>query len=197
LADRVGVPEVAGLSQAGELSYLELLDRVLEDRHVSDEEVRALAAIAQEWQLPAPAVRELHERYLRGVWALARADGVVTDAERRDLEILTDLLGVTVDDGTIDDLPKVSRSHSLAGQSVCFTGDSVCTMHGASLSRDQQEWLAAEAGLVVKTGVSGKLDILVLADPDSKSGKARKADELGIRKIAEPVFWRLLGVPID
>ena len=42
-----------------------------------------------------------------------------------------------------------------------------------------------------------KLDILVLADPDSRSGKSKLADDLGVRKIAEPVFWRTLGVAID
>jgi len=53
------------------------------------------------------------------------------------------------------------------------------------------------AGLTVKSGVSRKLNLLVLADPDSQSGKARKAAELSVRRIAEPVFWRLAGVPVD
>jgi NAD-dependent DNA ligase len=44
--------------------------------------------------------------------------------------------------------------------------------------------------MLVRPGVSGKLDILVLAHPASRSGKAKKADELGVRKMAEPVFWR-------
>jgi DNA polymerase-3 subunit epsilon len=56
---------------------------------------------------------------------------------------------------------------------------------------------AGAAGMVVKSGVSHLLDVLVLADPESRSGKARKADELGVRKIAEPAFWHALGVPID
>jgi DNA polymerase-3 subunit epsilon len=51
--------------------------------------------------------------------------------------------------------------------------------------------------MVVKPNVSGNLDLLVLADPDSRSGKAKSADELRIRKMAEPVFWRALGVEID
>jgi DNA polymerase-3 subunit epsilon len=51
--------------------------------------------------------------------------------------------------------------------------------------------------MVVKTSVSRKLDVLVLADPDSRSGKAKTADELGVRKMAESVFWRALGVEID
>jgi DNA polymerase-3 subunit epsilon len=49
----------------------------------------------------------------------------------------------------------------------------------------------------VQANVTKKLDILVLADPDSLSGKARTARRYGTRLIAEPVFWRELGVTID
>jgi BRCT domain type II-containing protein len=83
------------------------------------------------------------------------------------------------------------------GRSVCFTDASVVAIRGLELTRDDQESLAREAGMVVKAGVSRKLDILVLADPDSRSGKAKTADELGVRKMAEPVFWRALGIDID
>ena len=42
-----------------------------------------------------------------------------------------------------------------------------------------------------------KLDYLVAVDPDSMSGKAKKAREYGIRIIAEHVFWRMLGVDVE
>ena len=70
-------------------------------------------------------------------------------------------------------------------------------MNRVQMSRAQREQLAINAGMVVKSGVSAKFDLLVLGDPDSASGKARKADELGIRKMAEPVFWRAIGVTVD
>lgn len=198
LASHVEVEATGDMPVDGALSYLELLDRVLEDRRVTEEEVDALAMIAEEWRLPAGGIRRLHASYLQGVWGLARADGVVTEAEHRDLEILTELLGVSVEDSETEPAtPLAARREDLRGKAVCFTGESVCTIGGALLSRDDQEALAEEAGLVVKSGVSSKLDVLVLADPDSKSGKSRKADELGVRKIAEPVFWRTLGVQID
>jgi DNA polymerase III subunit epsilon len=41
------------------------------------------------------------------------------------------------------------------------------------------------------------LDLLVVADPDSMSGKAKKAREYGIRIVAEPVFWSMMGVNVD
>lgn len=197
LVDRVAVPKVGGVSQEGTLSYLDLLDRVLEDRHVSDVEVGALATIAEDWSFPAEAVVALHASYLRGMWDLALADDVITDAEREDLQILSELLGVSLDQASTAPQVTLERREDFAGKSVCFTGDSVCTIGGAFLDRDEQEELATKAGMVVKAGVSRKLDVLVLAEPDSKSGKARKADELGIRKMAEPAFWRALGVGID
>jgi DNA polymerase-3 subunit epsilon len=51
--------------------------------------------------------------------------------------------------------------------------------------------------MVIKKGVSKKLDILVVADPYSMSGKAQKARQYGTRIVAEPVFWRIVGVPIE
>jgi DNA polymerase-3 subunit epsilon len=90
-----------------------------------------------------------------------------------------------------------SRVHELAGRSVCFTGESVCSVGGTPLDRPGQEVLAAEAGLVVAPRVTKRLEVLVLADPDSVSGKARKAREYGTRLIAERSFWTMLGVAID
>jgi DNA polymerase-3 subunit epsilon len=54
-----------------------------------------------------------------------------------------------------------------------------------------------ERGLIIKSGVSNKLDYLVTADPNSLSGKARKAKDLGIRIVAEPVFWNMIGLAVE
>jgi len=198
LACQVGVPEGLDTSAAAATQYLDLLDRVLEDRRLTDDEVIALAAVAEEWALDVKSVSALNAAYLSGIWKLALADSIVTDAERRDLGILAELLGLPLD--APSQPMKTTRhehQHKLAGKSVCFTGASVVTIRGIGLTRGDQERLAGEAGLVVKPGVSRKLDLLVLADPDSRSGKAKAADALGVRKMAEPVFWRAVGVEID
>jgi DNA polymerase III, epsilon subunit and related 3''-5'' exonucleases len=198
LADRVGVPDGLPISDAVALAYLDLLDRVLEDRRLSTEEVEALASASQDWGISAQTAGDLHRAYLAGIGELALADGVITAAERADLARLTELLGVgPTRPGEVLTVRPAAREESLVGRSVCFTGESVCTMDGDPLSRDDQERLAATAGLIVKGNVSGRLDLLVLADSDSRSGKARKADDLGVRKMAEPVFWRAIGVEID
>jgi len=80
-------------------------------------------------------------------------------------------------------LPK-AENRLVAGISVCFTGD----MHK---SREEMSLLATSLGLVVLGNVTKKLDLLVVADPDTTSGKARKARQYGIRIIAESVFLRM------
>lgn len=210
MAARLAVPDGISTPQDVALAYLGLLDRVLEDRRITDDEVLALAEHAQAWKIDRDDATELHAHYLETLNRSAWADGVLTDAEQRDLETVAELLGIPLEEHhtaalTAGPVPAavaalVEGEHQpgeLAGLTVCFTGESVCTLLGVPLARETQEGLAVWAGLTVKSGVSGRLDLLVLADPDSQSGKARKAADLGVRRIAEPVFWRLAGVPVD
>ena len=67
----------------------------------------------------------------------------------------------------------------------------------SSSPRDEAHRLAEEAGLVIRKNVSKGLDLLVVADPDSQSGKARRARELGTRVMAETVFWSTIGITVD
>lgn len=210
MAAQLGVPDGISTPDDVALSYLGLLDRVLEDRMITDDEVLALAEHATAWGIDRDDAIELHASYLETLNRRAWADGMLTDSEQRDLQAVAELLGIPLEERSAPAASQwvastaaadlVTGEHErgeLAGQSVCFTGESVCTLRGAPLSREDQESLATWAGLRVKSGVSGKLDLLVLADPDSQSGKARKAAELGVRRLAEPVFWRLAGVPVD
>lgn len=187
-------------------AYLDLLDRALEDRRLSDEEASALQATAADWGLDAVAVRRAHRTYFDALVTAALADGVVSAVERADLDAVATLLGIQSHDvdaalatpavraGSPVQAP--SAGGDLAGSSVCFTGALVGTLDGAPITRAQAQEFAAAAGLVVKTGVSKGLDLLVVADPDSQSGKAMKARQLGTRVIAEPVFWRLIDAPV-
>lgn len=198
LADRIGVPAGMEATQDAVLGYLGILDVVLEDRRITDAEVVALAATASDWGIDGSSVARLHRAYLAGMWALAKADGVVTPSEIHDLQLLAELLGVPLDDSEREaPLVAVERSESLVGKTVCFTGASVVTIDGLKLSREDQEALAERAGLVVYQGVTKGLDLLVMADPDSQSGKAQKADRYGTRRIAELAFWRAVGVQVD
>lgn len=89
------------------------------------------------------------------------------------------------------------EDRSLAGISVCFTGALTCYHEGELVTRDRACELAEAAGMVVAPRVTKKLDMLVVADPDSLSGKARKAREYGTRIVAETAFWSMIGVEVS
>lgn len=77
------------------------------------------------------------------------------------------------------------ESMTLAGKTVLFTGSL------ESMTRGEAERLAESAGADIVSGVSKKLDILVVgSDPGSKLEKAKK---LGLRILNEQEFLRLVG----
>jgi len=184
-------------------AYLELLDRVLEDRRISDLEAETLAAIAADWGLSASQIDLAHEQYFEAVMQVAMADGVVSELERSDLRLVASLLrlepGRAEFDSSDTTFPSVqpTLSQDFAGQSVCFTGALVGRVGGKPISRVQAKSFAESAGLVTRERVTKDLELLVVADPDSQSGKARKARGYGTRVIAEAVFWSSIGVVTD
>lgn len=191
-------------------SYQNLLERVVEDRRISGAEARALEELARSCGLGRDAVHQVHEAYLRGAVALSMADGVVTDLERRELDEFAAILGLDLglvehllgDEEMIRAVPVLgtkegsAEANSLRGCSVCFTGELQGTLGGAPISRDSAHVLATNAGLTVARGVTKRLDVLVVSDPDTQSGKARKAREYGIRLMVESAFWRTIGAPV-
>ncbi|MDR1189878.1 MAG: hypothetical protein LBK95_20895 [Bifidobacteriaceae bacterium] len=69
---------------------------------------------------------------------------------------------------------------------IVFTGE-------MSRPRAALEGMARDAGLVPHPGVTKKVAVVVAADPDSLSGKARKAAGYGIPIITEAAFLRLVA----
>lgn len=192
------------------VAYGALLDRALEDRHVDDSEADALVETAARWGLSGDQIEHAHRDYLNQLIVAAVADGSVTDAERRDLKVVARLLGQTkrdLDEILSEVAAKLSETHygpsraptvvtSLLGKRVCFTGELQCQHAGQLISRELAEELATKAGLVVVESVTKKCDLLVLADPHSQSGKAKKARQYGIRIMHEAVFWKAIGVRV-
>jgi DNA polymerase-3 subunit epsilon len=179
--------------------YLEVLDRAIEDRRLSEEEQAELADTATMLGLAADRVRSLHSDYMGTLIALARRDSIVTDRERYDLVLVGEALGIAEVEELLDqpfEEHVASPRDGMAGKSVCFTGALTCTYEGSLVTRELAHQLAEEAGMVVAPRVTKKLDMLVVADPDSLSGKAAKAREYDIRIIAEAAFWPMLGVEV-
>lgn len=208
------VPAVEG-SPTALLGYVDLLDRVVEDRVVSAEEAAALGDFALSHGLDAATVADIHRSYLTSLIAIALHDEKLTDLERDDLTRVASALGMRdlldkllaaagpavhsalaslravahAASSAAPAVPPVDRRAELRGKTVCFTGESVC-----GFDREQQELLAAAAGMVPSSQVTKRLDILVVADPASQSGKALKAAQYGIRRFAERPFWQALGI---
>jgi len=197
------LPEIGGIETA---AYCCALDRVLEDRRVTIEEMEELLLLAERAALSRSAVIEAHRDYLRGLVLIALSDGVISASERDDLECVNQLLGF--EDDHLDQIIHCIGSNAapiataevkpeLVGKKVCFTGALTSAIGGKPISRDTAMKLAGDKGLVAVDSVTKSTDILVLADPDSMSGKAKKARQYGTRLMSDRAFWILIGVQID
>jgi DNA polymerase III subunit epsilon len=200
-----------GCKDARANEYLATLDRALEDRRITPGESEELLAIASELGLSREQVEDAHWHYLDGLVQQALADGIISEFEASDLETAKAILSISDEEyariRTLAEAAMAPRTAAppdqrkdndgLTGKSVCFTGQLLATINGEFVSREMAEQLAASHGMVVRNTVTKKLDFLVTSDPDSMSGKAKKARSYGIRVLAEPVFWSLLGVRID
>ncbi|CCH89510.1 Putative exonuclease, RNase T and DNA polymerase III [Modestobacter italicus] len=189
------LPEITG-APATMAPYLAVLDQVLEDRLVSVSEADQLMTLAGELGCGPTHVSAAHRLYLDALATVALADDVVTDTERADLDRVAVLLGLTSGDVDIAltmvrSGARVSVPHRPSGLS---NGDRIVFTGEMSRSRSDLEEAARAAGLEPVASVSKKTNVLVCADPDSQSGKARKARALGVRVISEPVFWESLAL---
>lgn len=181
---------VIGVSSAVNVAqYLNLLDRILEDRKIDQEEAQELVRFAKDVGLNRDRIAGLNAAYLANLCAVAAADGIVTENEKNDLATVAVLLNVSewepLLEVPIPVLEPQGRQLLPRGTSVCFTG-------AMAIERSDFESLAESKGLIVKSGVSKKLDVLVVADADSLSTKAKKARDLGIRIVHESVFIQML-----
>lgn len=191
------LPEFAGPAEQAE--YLAMLDRALIDRHISATEAHALVALAEELGIDRGSVVALHRRYFHDLAAVAWADGELTEAELADLVAVADLLDVPTD--AIGEAMDASRwvaastsvvdsaAHHFAlapGALVVLTGE-------MSVPRAAIELELVARGYTPWPAVTKNVALVVAADPDSLSGKARKARDYGIPVVGESALWSLLG----
>ncbi|WOQ17357.1 exonuclease domain-containing protein [Raineyella sp. W15-4] len=175
--------------------YLDVLDRALLDGSLSVHEECLLLQVAEDLGLTAEQVREANSTYLASVAAAAWADGVVTPAEHESIRAIAQMLGLTAEDA--DAALAEIHDHGCAetasrpefrlepGDRVVFTGD---------MQRPREEWIALAEQVGLEVGaVTKRTKLVVAADPDSLSGKARKARDYGIPIVGEATFGRILG----
>jgi len=171
--------------------YLNLLERTLEDRRIDYEEAQALVELADKLMIPQSQLDAIHATYFSSLCEQALSDGEITPREEEDLRSVSELLQLGDWREIVNvSTPRIPLSQSssriAAGTTVCFTG-------AMKYPRSSCEAFASRAGLVVLDRVTRQLDILVVADPDSQSNKARKAREYGTRIMSESAFFSLLG----
>jgi hypothetical protein len=94
---------------------------------------------------------------------------------------------------TTDDLSP--RPHPWTGKSIVFTGESVTSIHGASLDRQAQVMVARWAGCEVLPRLTKKTDLLVVADSYNPTANLQKAKEYGVTMVDEQTFLASVGVP--
>ncbi len=170
-------------------SYRRLLRGALLDHHLSLSEIEQLVAEAETLGLSREEVMDIHLDYVRQLAVEAWADGVVTAVERTHLHDIAVQLAVSptsVDELLAEPVYGEVEDYGLQpGDRVAFTG-------ALTLGRDTWEQRARAAGLDVGDVTRGSV-VLVAANPDSMSGKARKARDYGVPVVDETTFARMLS----
>jgi DNA polymerase-3 subunit epsilon len=189
--------------------YLSLLDNILADRFINEHETIVLYDFISDNNISQDQVNEIHHEYIRKLVRVYLLDNVLSESETNDLEKTCSLL--CVDQCDLKKLiefekAKISKEqvldqkcseNLLYGKSVCFTGQLISSLNGKGIDRLLAHQLATERGLLVKNGVSKDLDYLIMADPHSLSGKAKKAKEYGVNILAESVFWNMVNISVE
>ncbi len=192
-------------------AYRRELEKALADRLITVEEKDQIAKVAADLDLDRESARNANNSLIDDLIESAGSDGIITKFEEDDILQVGELLGIGA--GTV--LEKIKQFLALAkdekpkkpvekadvalgnGKIVCFTGEMRGTFQGTQITRETALKLAEEAGYKPVDSVTKKVDILVVADANSQSGKAKKARQYGIEIIAEAAFWNMIGAGVE
>ncbi|MFE7507349.1 exonuclease domain-containing protein [Promicromonospora sp. NPDC057488] len=181
--------------------YLGLVDRALLDRHISAREHDQLAAFCAQAGIGRADADALHREYLARLATVAWADGRLQPTEAADFLVVAKMLDVPEADARAilesreiagPDTVGTAAADQRPGRFTLTPGDLVVFTGAMDESRDVWERRARAAGLVPHPTVTKKVRLVVAADPDSMSGKARKAESYGITVVGEAGFVRIL-----
>ncbi|MFR9802546.1 exonuclease domain-containing protein [Pseudonocardia sp. RS010] len=181
-------------------AYMAMLDGALLDRQISESEADGLIDLAHEMGLHKTEVVEIHRSYLYELGRAAWADGILTAEERHDVKTVAALLGL--DDQAVDEALSPEADASRAdpagarinvGGLALVAGDRVVLTGQMRRGRAEITAEARDAGLTMTTSVSRQTKVVVAADPDSLSGKAKNARLLGVPVVSEETFMRVLA----
>jgi len=179
----VKLPEHAG--PAEHQDYLALLDRCLIDRHLSATEADALVTLAESLGISRDTAARLHADYFDALTGIAWADGVLTESELADLIAVASLLRIA-DAQLASALIAPAAADPVAVAAFTLEpGDQIVLTGEMTRPRAEIELDLIASGFMPKSAITKKTKLLVAADPDSLSGKARKAREYGVAVVGE------------
>lgn len=185
--ERISTEAIRPNAEGAEATYIALLDRCLLDGLISASEGAQLAETANELGLTRNAVGDIHRDFFVELERRAWADGVLTNDEKADLRAVGQLLNLednliaaAVDDRApaLAEAPITPTFALEPGATIVLTGE---------MSRERSEWEAElhALGFTTHPAVTKKVALVVSADPDSLSGKAKKARVYGIPIVGE------------
>lgn len=175
----------AGLEHRS-LAYLDLVGRAVADLHLDPNERRQLNALAGDLGLTPALVAQAHRRFVHDLIDAALDDHELTPNEYD--ELLRVATALDVDRDVVDQRTRAYRITTTtkrieAGLEVVFTGDD------PDRPRRSLEAHATALGLTIAPGsVRKSTGLLVAYDPDSRSGKAKKAASYNIPIISTAAF---------
>ena len=179
--------------------YAELVERAVEDKIVNSSEINELQEFINDNLISSEDANYVNKELFKNYCAIAYSDFVITEDEKAELKVLSKLLSIKNEDyhetlSTVisEEIKPKETNENFSGMSVCFSGDINVSSNNISYTRKEIEQIAIGSGLELKSGVSKKLDLLVVADTQTQSGKARKARGYGIRIISGSDFLNKL-----
>jgi DNA polymerase-3 subunit epsilon len=169
--------------------YLAVIFESLADLVLDEIELQKLAATAVSSGISLNEVRDLNKLALLAVSRFFLEDGLLDDSERGVLEALASQLGEDAA-GLNNDSSEHQELSDFAIHSVLrppVGGQYVLTGFSESRKRELSQ-LFFGMQLEVKSSVSKRTLGVIALDPDSQSGKATKARQLGIPVLGEQVI---------
>jgi DNA polymerase-3 subunit epsilon len=157
--------------------------------------------VAYQLGLRRDDVLAVHVGYLRDLARAAWSDQVISPDEQQDIDAVAAMLGldaglskVVVQEAraVVRDAGPASARLVRPGGLTLSPGDKVVLTGAMTRERDDIIAQAAAVGIRVGAGVSKQTAVLVAADPDSLSGKAKKARALGVPVVSEAAFFAVL-----
>lgn len=170
--------------------YRELLLVSLADRDLTPAQFYGLTRFAHDTGLTDEDVAEIHEDFIRQIAVEAWLDGVITDREKTELSTLAEQL--SVDPVLVEELLTEPQTGDGESRIELSSGDRIAFTGAMDLPRETWEARARTRGLDIGE-VAENTVVVVSANPDSTSGKARRARELNIPIVSETHFAQLLA----